>query len=438
MSVFSRVKTFFTNRLKADNIFYLRSNYGYSAGTEVTPDTAMKVAAFYRGVIYISSQMAKLPLNIKDGNNKNVYSHNIYTLLNVSPNPEMNAVSFKLLMYQTALISGNGYAEIERSMDGRIKALWPINPNRVIPQRTTEGELIFTISGGGPQGETIYLRPDEILIFRNLHTKNGILGEGLVSFAMDTLGISLAANGMANSLYANGGMPSGVLTYPGKFSPEAFDRLFKSWKEGHGGRKTGSTAILENGVMYSPISHNPQVLQFLESRQFGVIEIARFLGVPPTMLFDSASAKFNNVEQQNLQVVTDVLDAHARNTEAEIDMKLLYLQRGGFRAEFNLYAIFRGDMVTRSTYFKNMVSIGAMSPNEVREEEGREGYAGGNRYYISTNNFTPQDRMDEIIDAEIEQKTAKNELAAPDETDDGPSEAEEELARAAAQYLTKV
>lgn len=407
----------FFNRSKPEQITLPRRNFGYSAGTLVSEDTAMEASAFYRGVVYISSQIAKLPWHVKDSANK-ILNNDITYLLNVSPNPEMTSMFLKLFLVQCALIRGNGYAEIERTIDGRVKALWPINPTKVEAIRDPEGTLWYRVLQGGKNNEDVYLRPQDIFVVRNLHTKDAIQGQGLVAYAMQTLGISLGADKFANSLFANGGMPSGILTHPGKLSDVAYKRLVDTWKENYGGRKTGSTALLEEGVAYSPISHSPDVLQFLESRKFSVVEIARFLGVPPTMLFDSDSAKFNNVEHQNLQVVTDVLDAWARNLEAEADMKLLSNQRFGRRTEFDLYAVFRGDMVTRSTYFKNMMQTGAMTPNEIREKEGLAPYEGGDRFFIATNNFTPADRLDEVIDSQVNkvepsQSTSDNSEPSP-------------------------
>lgn len=407
----------FFNRSKPEQITLPRRNFGYSAGTLVSEDTAMEASAFYRGVVYISSQIAKLPWHVKDSANK-ILNNDITYLLNVSPNPEMTSMFLKLFLVQCALIRGNGYAEIERTIDGRVKALWPINPTKVEAIRDPEGTLWYRVLQGGKNNEDVYLRPQDIFVVRNLHTKDAIQGQGLVAYAMQTLGISLGADKFANSLFANGGMPSGILTHPGKLSEVAYKRLVDTWKENYGGRKTGSTALLEEGVAYSPISHSPDVLQFLESRKFSVVEIARFLGVPPTMLFDSDSAKFNNVEHQNLQVVTDVLDAWARNLEAEADMKLLSNQRFGRRTEFDLYAVFRGDMVTRSTYFKNMMQTGAMTPNEIREKEGLAPYEGGDRFFIATNNFTPADRLDEVIDSQVNkvepsQSTSDNSEPSP-------------------------
>lgn len=416
----------FLNRTKPDQPAIVRRAFGTSGGTFVSPDTAMEASAFYRGVIYISSQIAKLPWEVKDKKNNVLFDDIVYYLLNVAPNNEMTSFHFKLLLLQSAIIEGNGYAEIERTIDGRPVALWPLNPRRVRPVRDWDGKLWYEVVNGDTQSETVHLAPRDIFIVRNIHTKDGIQGQGLVGYAMQTLGISLGADKFANALFSNGGMPSGILSHPGKMTDAAYTRLKDSWKEQNGGRKTGNTALLEEGVTYTPISHSPDVLQFLESRQFNVLEIARFLGIPPTKLFDSQSAKFNNIEHANLEVATDTLDTWARNLESEADVKLLAGRRGGKKTELDLYAVFRGDMVTRSTYFKNMMSTGSMTPNEIREKEGMAPYEGGDRYFIATNNYTPADRMDEVIDSQIKSK----EVVVPKKSDD-----EAELDKAVAAWL---
>lgn len=400
----------FFGRTRSEQISVGRPNLGISGGTVVSEFSAMEVAAYYRGVIYISSQIAKLPWFIKDKDNNNLDTV-ISTLLNVSPNPEMTAFHFKLFLIQSAINHGEGYAEIERSLDGRVVRLWPLNPKRVCAMRDREGTLYYQVTQGDFGGETVYLPPKDIFIVRNIHTKDGITGLGLIGYAMNTLGISLGADRFANSLYSNGGMPSGVLKHPGKITPEAAKRIKESWKENHGGKKTGGTALLEEGVTYEAISHSPDILQFLESRQFGVLEIARFLGIPPTKLFDVSAAKYSNIEHGNLEVATDTLDTWAKNLESECDMKLLSNRRGGIHSELDLYSVFRGDMSTRATYFQKMMQSGAMTPNEIRMKEGLSPYSGGDNFYIASNNLTSHSKLDAMTDAMIEKlksETNKN------------------------------
>jgi HK97 family phage portal protein len=414
------------NRAKSEPLQVPRINVGYSGGTRVDEDSAMMVSAYYRGVVYLSSQLAKLPIQIKKKDNSQV-ENDIHYLLNVQPNPETTSYHLKLFLIQCAINLGEGYAEIVKTADGRVKELWPLNPKRVSAVRDSEGTLSYQVYMGGPKADTVYLRPDEILIFRNIHTKDGLQAQGTIAYAMESLGISLGADRFANSLYANGAMPSGVLSHPGSLSDEASKRLAESWKSSVGGRKTGSTAILEEGVTYSPISHSPDILQFVETRKFNVIEIARFLGVPPIKLFDMDSAKYGNMEQVQLEVATDILDAWARNIESEIDVKLLKGRRAGQRCEMDLYAVFRGDMSTRSTYFTKMMQSAAMTPNEIRSREGMAPYDGGDRFFIAVNNFSPMDRLDEVIDKQVEPKESPVE----------PSNQPDPVSEAIAKYIEK-
>lgn len=387
-----------------EQVEYPKRSFNYTAGSQVNPDSAMQVSAFYRGTIYISTQIAKLPWNLKDSNNNKIADGTIPYLLGVAPNAEMSSYSFRLTMLQSAIQNGNGYAEIERDILGRPVALWPIPFENVQVMRTSVGKLVYRVMGGGlfgSQPTDVYLNSEDVFHVKNFHTKDGIIGQGVVSYASDVLGISLGADRMAGNLYANGGLPSGTLEVEGVLSDEAYERLKESWKTAHGGRKAGGITILEQGSKFKPVTYSPDILQFLESRQFGVLEMARFLGVPPTKLYDISASSYSNQEQSNLEVATDTLDAWAKAFETEADIKLLKGQFGGRKTEMDLYAIFRGDMTTRANYFSKMMQVAAMTPNEIREKEGMAAYSGGDRFFVAINNFSPSDRIDEIIDAQI-------------------------------------
>lgn len=406
-----------------------RRSLNFSGGLVVSEDSAMQVSAYHRGVTYISSQIAKLPWEVKDKKNT-VIDDDISRILNLSPNPEMNSMMFRLTMVQNAIHHGNAYAEIERNVTGKAVALWPIPTNSVELYRTVKGNLVYrvlTSSVSHPGGE-VFIPYNDMFHIRNFHTKDGLTGQGIAAYAADVLGIVLGADRMAGNLFANGGMPSGILSADGTLSDEAYKRIQQSWKESHGGKKSSGVAILEEGLKFSPTMISPDLLQFLESRKFGVIEIARFLGLPPTKLFDTDAATFNNMENANLEVATDTLDAWARNFEMEADIKVLNKQYGGRRSEMDLYAVFRGDMATRADYFSKMMQTASITPNQIREREGLAPYAGGDEYYLAVNNFSPVRRVDEIIDSQI----AKNNTPPPQ-----PAKKDEKLTQAAIHYLEK-
>lgn len=387
--------------------------FGNSGGTNITADTAMEVSPFYRGVIYISTQVAKLPAEVKDEDFNIVKNHHVRKLVKIKPNPEMNYMMFMLWLIQTSIIKGNAYCEIERNNAGMPIAIWPIPHHYVCPIRDQDdGSLWYRVANVQGRQRDVFVPAKNMFHLRNFHTLDGITGMSIVEYATEILGIAKGADKFSNSTFANGAHPSGVLEYPGKLSEEAEKRLLKSWKEQHGGRKTGGTAVLQEGAKYNPITSTMEDLQFIDTKKMSVKDIARFLGLPPSKLFDTDAATFNNIENSNLEVATDTLDAWVRNFEMECNDKLLNQSYKGYQVELDIYQIFRGDMETRGEYFNKMMQVSGINPNEIRKKEGLPSYEGGEKFYIANNNFAPIDRIDEIIDSQVKGKETDQQIAA--------------------------
>lgn len=381
--------------------------YRFSAGIPITEETAMKTSALYRGLIYISSSVAKLPYEILDSE-KNPTNDALSKLVSLSPNSEINSMTFRLLGTQKAILDGNFYAEIERNMLGQPIALWPLMGNCYPERNRDNGKLQYRVLNGGLDGYDAILDPRDVFHIRNLHTKDGLTGLSLIEYATDILGITLGTNRFAESLFKNSGMPSGVFTSEGSLSEEARARIKQSWQENQGGENTLSPAVLEGGLRFQPIDWQPDQLQALESRKFNVSEIARFVGVPPSKLYDTEAQTYNNIEHANLEVVMDTIDPWTRIWEYETDVKLLNNRRGGKQASIDMFQMFRGDLKTVSDYYKTMFGIGSLNPNEIRKTEGRAPYDGGDNYYIANNNFVPVNRLDEVIDSQLKSKDNSN------------------------------
>lgn len=359
-----------------------------------------------------------MPWDIKDFNNKVINDQSdIYDLLNIAPSgqySELSSFNWKLLMVVQCITRGNAFNEIVKDRTGRIVSLVPILNHDVCMVRDLNGELFYQLSNT-KEGGIVYLRRDEVLHFRNLHTEDGINGLSLINYASKTLGISQGADKMAGNIFGNGGLPSGTLETDRVLSPEVIERLKEEWKRKFGGNNAGGVAVLEEGMKFNPLNFAPDVLQFLDSRKFSVLEIARFLGVPPSKLYVLEAQSYNNIEHSNLEVSNDTIDVWAKNFEGEVNIKLLDSANSKTKSDMDLYAINRGDMDTRASYFSKMMANGAMSPNEIRRKEGMEVYEGGDEYYISTNNLTPVSRHDEIIDSQVgnnENRNAESEIRA--------------------------
>lgn len=364
--------------------------------TFVDEDIAMTVSAMNRGVIYIATQMAKLPWNVKDANKEVIDSHELNFLLNrcCVENYETTSFMVKVFLIIQAIMTGNAFAEIDRGFDGKIKGIYPLLSADVQLWRREDGRLVYLVNNYS--GGQVVLFPEEIYHLRNFHTKDALSGQGIVSYAATTLGISVGADKFANSLFSNSGLPSGSLEVQGTLSDTAFERLRESWKAAVGGAKTGSVAILEEGTKFNPITFAPDVLQFIETRKFGVPEIARFLGVPPTKLYSQEQATYNNNEQDNMSVINDTISAWASNMENEADLKF-FGKNMKYHTEIDLFEIAKGDMNTRSDYYQRMFGLGAMTSNQIRKKEGMSSHKDGDRYYVAANNFVPVEHVDTLV-----------------------------------------
>ena len=97
------------------------------AGVSITNDTALQISAVYNSIRVISEDIAKLPLQVfkrLDKGREKQSDNNVWRLFNESPNPEMDAMSFRNALQGHILGWGNGYAEIIRDDEGKAQQLW--------------------------------------------------------------------------------------------------------------------------------------------------------------------------------------------------------------------------------------------------------------------------------------------------------------------------
>jgi phage portal protein BeeE len=110
----------------------MRSTALARAGPLVNEMTAFTCAAFWDGVNQISSDVAKLPLNLhirrKDAGSDVFVGAKAHKLMKYSPNAYTRSMEFRRTITMHALVYGNGYAEIVRDLNGQPASLWIIEP----------------------------------------------------------------------------------------------------------------------------------------------------------------------------------------------------------------------------------------------------------------------------------------------------------------------
>lgn len=365
-----------------------------TAGNRVTPANAMTLSAYFGGLRCISEDIGKLPLNIYERLERGkrlATDHPLWQMLHVAPNPEMSSMSCRETMQQWAMGWGNGIAEIEFNYGGKPIALHPLHPQRVSIKRDRDGKLFYRVFSDILGRETEYKDLEPWQVFHIHGLGNGVEGYSVLRFASESLGLSLAAQDFGAAFFGNGTNANGILMHPEHLEDKALNNLRRSWMERHsGGKNAHKPLILEEGMKWEQLTIPPEEAQFLQTRQFQVVEVCRWFRIPPHKLQHLDRATFSNIEHQSLEYVNDALQPWLSRWENEIQRKLIGEDNQRFFACHDTLSLLRTDAKARAEYIKTMSSIGAYSPNDGREMENMNPIPGpeGDQYYIMSNMTT--------------------------------------------------
>jgi len=359
------------------------------AGVPVNRDIALTYGAVWTAVSKISLHIAMMPQRVyasEDGKRYVDYNHPVDTLLYRQANEEVNSFDFRQSLMAQALLQGNGLAEIERLRSGDPGALWGIDWARVNPDRDSRQRLVYEISNGSAANSHLYAKD---VIHLKGFSMDGITGLSPVSYAKHVISLGLAMEQYGSAFFGNGALPGGVIEWGDTaVTPEGWDisaakNMKKTWNKNHrGSQRASAIEILEPGQKFRAISIAPEDAQFLQSRKFGITEIARWFNMPPHKMGDLERATNNNIEAQNIEYVTDCLQPWATRFEQEINAKLL---RGKNYTKIGFNSLLRGDLKTREAYYKTMLDRGVYSINDVLELEDRNPVEGGDLRLVQMN-----------------------------------------------------
>lgn len=389
MGIFNKLLNQSTTTLSNPSQWFLNMFGGAQThtGVRVTELSAMQSTAVAACVRVLSESVASLPLltyqRLPEGGKQRAPNQPLYTLLHDIGNPEMSAFTLRETMQLHLSLWGNAYAEKEIDGGGRVRALWPLRPDRVQVWRDKETKQIkYTITIDGEQRTLPKWRVFHIpgLGF------DGLVGLSPIGMAREAIGLSLATEEFGSRFFGNGTHFGGFLEHPNKLSEQAYDRLKRSIDDKSGLTEAHRLKILEEGMTFKQIGIPPEDAQFLETRKYQLNEIARIYRIPPHMIGDLDRATFSNVEQQSIDFVVHSLRPWLVRWEQAGNMQLLSKDsRKIYFIEHLIDGLLRGDQKSRYDAYAVGRQNGWLSANDVREMENMNPIDGGDEYSMNGN-----------------------------------------------------
>ena len=198
---------------------------------------AENLSAVLGCVTAIASAMAAMPALVyrrdSGGNRVEMPAHPLARMVRAGVSPQMGWPDFVEHLIASALLTGNGLAEIERDGGGAVTGLRFIPWGRVGVVQLPNGRLRYDVTEPRSgrvrrflEGEVIHLRD---------RTDDGLIGRSRLSRAAETVAGVSSSNTFARSFLDRGAQPSGVIEYPGHVSTDVLEHLRREFDRRHSG-----------------------------------------------------------------------------------------------------------------------------------------------------------------------------------------------------------
>ena len=354
-----------------DETLILGSTY---SGENVSPKTSVQLVPVWAAVQLVAGAVGSLPLKVyrtdSDGSRVETPSHRAAKLL-AYPNQYMAGDEMVEQIVLSLLLWGNAFVLKIKSSNGVVE-LWPLDPSRVKVTRSSEGYPLYVVDGKkGPYTQST------ILHIRGL-SFDGLVGLSPIQMARQGLGTYAAAAKYQGRFWKNNATPGGVLTHPSRLSPDAAERLRAQWNAAHRGDQANSTAILEEGMSYQPLSLPLSDSKLLEAMDASVVDVARLFQVPSAMLQTSVagqSMQYSSTEMEYQHFLRFTLRRWLSRIEKSLMRDAdIFLNSGlgsKFTASFDATDLTRGDTKTIADINIALFKEGIVTRDEVRAELGR-------------------------------------------------------------------
>lgn len=376
------------------------------SGVNVTEDTALTFAAVYRAIVLRGDTIGSLPIhvfeNMSDGKKRLATEHPANFLLSREPNQLQTTFIWKQTAQGHHDLYGNAYSVIKWNGRQEPISLDPLDPTTVTP-KLLKGKIFYHVIPKDPNEEQRTYKAEDILHILN-YGFSGLQGKGIVAVASESMGGALAQQKFGSRFFKNNAQPSGILTSQNATDPQAKESK-EAWIRANSGTGQAGTAVLRGDWKYDTITIPPEQAQFLQSREFSVVEIARWFGIQPHLLFDLRKSGYNSIEQQSIEFTVYTIMGIVQKWEQEMDRKLFSLadrKANKYYTKFNLNALLRADIKSRGEWFRTLIQNGVMTINEVRELEDMNGLEFGDVSFIQKN-MQPLSTAEDLAEKELQE-----------------------------------
>lgn len=378
----------------------IRESFGGAFQRGIAIDAPKNVVAFgavFSCVTLIASDIAKLCLDLlvdQDGILADAPATSPYWAVLKKPNRYQNRIKFIEQWVISKLIHGNTYVLKERKdLRGIVTGLYVLNPQRVQPLVTDDGDVYYRCSSDPLSGlkDSITVPASEIIHDMMVSLWHPLVGISPI-FACGlsaTMGNRITANSTA--FFGNMSQPSGQLTSPQTIDDVTANRLKSEFEQKFSRGGIGRLFVSGDGLKYEAMTTIPaEQAQLIEQLNWTIEDVARCFHVPLYKLgvgsSQQAAPSKLSLEALNQGYYNDCLQKPIEDIE-------LCLKEGlgvpdNYAVKFDLDGLLRMDAAALVTAEAEAVKGSIKAPNESRRRMNLPPVKGGESPLSQQQNYS--------------------------------------------------
>jgi len=302
----------------------------------------------------------------------------IERLLQVRPNPNMNAYDFLYKMVTTLMIDNNAFAY--PIWDGtNLVAIWPVNCTMAEFLEDDTGTIYVKFYFGG-SGEPAVLPYSEVIHLRRHFYKNDIIGENNTPINATLEAIHTTNQGLAQAVKTSANL-RGILKYTGMLKEADIkanrDRFVSEYLSV---QNNGGVAALDGKADYIELKNQPVIINAPQMKELRDA-IFRYFGVNENIVMGKYTEDDWNAFYES------TIEPIAVQMSLEFTSKLFTERERGFGNEiiFEANRLQYASVKTKIAMVEQMVPMGLLTINEAREIFNLAPVEDGDKRLVSLN-----------------------------------------------------
>jgi len=362
----------------------------WQTNVEVSRDLVLSYHAVYACITLIASDIAKLRMKLVEQDATGIWfevESPAYSPVLRKPNSIQTRIQFWEAWIISKLIRGNTYVLKVRDNRRVVVALYVLDPTRVVPMISDDGEVFYQLSQDNVAGiqQDIMVPATEIIhermncLFHPLVGTSPIFAAGVAA----TEGLNIQNN--SAQFFGNRAQPGGVLTAPGAISNETAERLKTHWDANYSGTKAGKIAVLGDGLTFQPMVMTSRDAQLTEQLKWTAEVVCSAFHVPPYKIGVGQMPSYNNIQALNVEYYSQCLQSLIEAAELCLDEGLgigagVRVEGKTYGTEFDIDGLLRMDSVSQLEALEKAKSV--LTLDERRRKLDAKPIKGGNTVYL--------------------------------------------------------